>query len=441
MRPVSQPQPGSIAALRRLRLVLMGAALAGIVLVVVGVPELRALLLRDFLDLDVYRLGARALLTGGELYGPLPDTRSGENLPFTYPPFAALLFTPLAIAPVWFGDLAFAFVSLGSLFVVVWLTLRQLTGHPRPGRLTLMVFALSVLAGPISETFILGQVNLVLMALVVADVTLGNGRRWQGSLIGIAAAVKLTPIVFLAYFLVRGNWRAFVTGALAATTATVVGFAIAWHDSVSFWTDALLAPSRIGDPARVLNQSLSGAMARAGLDDREATWFAICFALGIAAMLLARVLCRAGDDLGALLALAFFGLLASPVSWVHHWVWIVPAMMYMVYHYLHSRRLGWLVLSLTGGVTFSGGSWVALAILEYRRTTQSWAWWEHIAGSALAVWGFAFLVGLAVHARSLSNQVSPEPTAESRRNGAPAQGPEHRTASSPSHSASAGPVE
>lgn len=175
MRAVS-PAPNPI-----LRYSLIVVAVLGGVFLVLGapwggqVPPYR-------IDLDVYRLGGQALLTGADLYGRLPDTAVGLNLPVTYPPIAAALFVPFALMPYWLANLFFGLLTLVCLFVVIQQVLAE-TSLPRyldPTWASIACFALFVWVAPVQETVSFGQVNLMLMALVVIDAFAGRGRWWQG---------------------------------------------------------------------------------------------------------------------------------------------------------------------------------------------------------------------------------------------------------------------
>jgi hypothetical protein len=157
----------------------------GIGLVVVNIVVLTWFLApwRPHLDLDVYRLGARMWLSGGDLYGLLPPTIIGNHLPFTYPPVAAVLFTPFTLVP-----LPVAGVVLTALSVVALVVVPRLT----PARVA-VVLPVALLLEPVRETLGFGQVNLLLMALVALD-CLHRRPRWpRGVLVGLAAAIKLTP--------------------------------------------------------------------------------------------------------------------------------------------------------------------------------------------------------------------------------------------------------
>lgn len=347
------------------------------------------------IDLDVYRLGAQVFRDGGDLYGRLPDTVIGANLPFTYPPIAAVLFVPLTFLPFDVANVLFSLVTLASLFVVVWLAVREVLDH-RTGDAAWVAVALASMLMwiiPVRETIEFGQVNVVLMALVVVDVTVGRGRWWQGSLIGLAMAIKLTPAVFLAYFLARRDWRALLVGIGSALLSTGIGFLLAPAASLQYWSETLSDPTRIGELSYVSNQSLNGLINRLWLAESATTlvWFGTCAVLGLSSLVLMRRLCERGHDAVAMLVMGFYALLASPVSWAHHWVWLVPALVLLLAAGL--RSLGWtrvLLLAVTalGVVVFySQGIW---HVEPEPSAAAPWQPWELVVGNSYVLWGIVF---------------------------------------------------
>lgn len=346
------------------------------------------------IDLDVYRLGGQAFLEGSALYGRLPDTQIGVNLPFTYPPISAVLFSPIAATPFWLANIIFTAATLACLAVVIRLVLREL-GVVRSGQLTWLTvggLATMMWVEPVYSTIGFGQINVFLMTLVVVDVIVGRDRWWQGSLIGLAIAIKLTPAVFLAYFVVRRDWRALITGIVATLVVTGVGFALLPKASAQYWTETILDPSRIGGLAYVSNQSINGMLVRLGVSEGGGmVWFGICAVVGLSLLVVMRRLVTQGHDLAALLTMAFYALLASPISWSHHWVWVVPALILLVMWAWHSPDLGALWgMAVVGAVVFFGRI-IWLMPHEEGRERQ-WNWYQQILGNAHLLWGVAFLL-------------------------------------------------
>ncbi|SEO99381.1 glycosyltransferase 87 family protein [Amycolatopsis saalfeldensis] len=272
-------------------------------------------------DSTVYRAGALAVLRGQPLYDPLLalDPESALELPFTYPPSAALLFLPLALFP---AQLVWLLFAVGTV-LALWSVLRRFSGT-RP---VLLLVLLAVLE-PVWRSIGLGQVNALLMALVVWDVLPSRDRRYGGVLIGLAAAVKLTPLIFIPHLFLTGR-RADGFRALAAFSgASAIGALVLPGDSARYWTSAVVDNRNAGSVGWVGNQSLHGMLARFGVTSMA--WYAalaaLCLLLGA---LLVREFHRRGDPRAALLVTAGCALLVSPISWTHHWIWVVALAGYL----------------------------------------------------------------------------------------------------------------
>ncbi len=306
-------------------------------------------------DLDVYIAGARAVTDHRDLYAV-----SAHGLLFTYPPFAAITFVPLAVLEGAAGWLL-TLLSIVALVLVVAVIAREL----RLSRsATALLLVAAVVLEPVTRTLVLGQINLVLMAVVVVDLFV-MPRRARGLLIGIAAGVKLTPAVFVIYFLVKRDYRAAAQSLAGFVVTVLLGWVVAPDASVTYWSGRALALTSFGDfQVQSANQSLRAGLIRVlGLPDPPVLLWAL---LAVAALVVGAWVCRmrvaAGDDVGAVLALAAAGLLASPISWTHHWVWVVIGIMYAAGH----RR--YVVAWLLGLVFYVAPMWFlpAGALVELR---------------------------------------------------------------------------
>ncbi|GAB2961025.1 glycosyltransferase 87 family protein [Amycolatopsis acidiphila] len=334
-------------------------------------------------DSAVYRAGALTFLRGDSLYTweRLSALPSWVALPFTYPPAAALLFVPLAALP---AGLAWGIVSTASvvsLAVVVHLCLRPSRWAAVAG-LTVLGLALE----PVWKTLFLGQINLILMALVVVDVLVRP--RWSGVLVGVAAAVKLTPLIFVAHLFVVGRRRDGLRALGTFAVLQALMFALMPHDAVSYWTQAAFDPDRVGGVHWIFNQSLNGLFHRATHDAPWSTKLALLVAalLAVPAVWLVRRLHQRGEDLAALLVTAFLGLLASPVSWSHHWVWAVPLVALLV----AKRRWAWAAL-----VTALFASCVVMLVPNGGSTEFGWGVGWSIPGNAYVLAAALGIIGLA----------------------------------------------
>ena len=271
-------------------------------------------------DLLVYQYGGRMVLDG------LPALASRDpvtGLRFTYPPFAAVVMAPLAPLPAWLAAAVWTGASVGALAVAVAVVRRALD-RPAPGWLVALVTGGALALEPVWQNLTFGQVNLFLMLAVLVDL-LRPERRWSGVLVGLAAGVKLTPLVFVVLLLLVGRRAAAGRAILVFAGTVAVGFVALPGASATYWTDGLVHAGRVGPPALAHNQSVYGALTRL-LDGPPPIplWLAVAGPLSLAVLVVGAGWWRRGDRvLGTCLG-AMAMLLASPISWSHHWVWAVP---------------------------------------------------------------------------------------------------------------------
>lgn len=373
---------------------LVGAQLAILAAFLVSVTNGRLRFPGYRVDLSVYRLGSLVWWHGGALYGTLPPLVTGERLPFTYPPFAAIFFSPLALLPDWLATLVMTALTLGALAVVVATVLRVCGLVPSgAGRWVCVgaVILLAELVEPVRTAVYDGQVDVLLMALVVLDLFVLGPRsaRWpRGLLVGIAAAVKLTPAVFVLYLLLRRDYRAAATAGLSFAAATGLGFLLARADSVRYWTQLVFDDRRIGDPWYAGNQSWWGLLSRTSLsaDVRVAVWLVlVAGTLAVTVIAMRRAL-SARRYVVALGLNAVCGLLICPISWSHHWVWIVVVLP------------GWAALrGRVPRLVAGGGLALFLAAPQwwwpYGGTAEThWSWLQQLTGSSYVLFAAALLV-------------------------------------------------
>jgi alpha-1,2-mannosyltransferase len=358
------------------------------------------------IDLDVYRIGSRAWLDGKFLYGRLPLTMSGVKLPFTYPPLAAVLLSPLALVPMAVASVGLTLLSIGLLALVLRVSLRSMNraagqSSAWASRASWAVWWLlppALFLEPVRSNLAYGQINILLMALVAVDcLTPSAATRWpRGCLIGIAAAVKLTPAAFVLYFVVRRDWRSAGTAAASFLVATGAGFLVAWHDSVQYWTKTLFDVGRIGGLSYAANQSILGVLDRFGISHPTATlgWAAATvIVIGAAWRGMSRALAASQYCL-ALSLNALAALLVSPVSWSHQWVWCVPALLALADPTLRHRAAGPAAATAVGIVLFFAGPqwWFP----HGHRHELAWSGWQQGVGSAYVFFAAAILLYAAV---------------------------------------------
>jgi alpha-1,2-mannosyltransferase len=276
-------------------------------------------------DLEVYREGARSLVEGRQVYDWLTD--NPQYLPFTYPPFAALVGTVLLLAPFGVIGWVWTVLQLGLLWACTGLAFRPFLERfdARRGLVHGVLAAVLVHLQPVQEGIRFGQVNAVLVLLCLVDGVRRHDGWWpRGSLTGIATAVKLTPAVFWVHYALARRWRALGVSVGTAAAATLLTALYAPSASFAYWTDALLDPGRLGPNAGTQNQSLRGVLLRIGPPQGpllSITWLVLVAAVAVVGYRLALRLDRLGEPVAVVGVLGMVAVLVSPVSWTHHLYW------------------------------------------------------------------------------------------------------------------------
>jgi alpha-1,2-mannosyltransferase len=320
-------------------------------------------------DLRVYADGGLIARHVRPLYhphfpAPLYDWAGYENLKFTYPPFAAIAFMLLsvvsfsALAKIWVG------VNIAALLVTVWLTLGALGYRRGLARLgvTLLLAAPLLWTEPVQRTLFLGQIEIVLMTLVIWDLCQPDRRWWKGAGVGVAAGIKLVPLIFIPYLLLTRRFREAAVASGTFVLTVLVGFAVLPGDSRKYWLGGLfVSGSRTGFVGWAGNQSLPAIITRltGNVVRAQPAWLAVDAVVLIAGVGCAALLDRAGHRMVGVLTCALTGLLVSPISWDHHWVWIVPGAVTAAVYAVRARRVAARLAlgSLAAGIVLIFGAW------------------------------------------------------------------------------------
>jgi alpha-1,2-mannosyltransferase len=314
----------------------------------------------NFVDLHVYVGGAAALDKPGTLYSyAYADQTPDFPLPFTYPPFAALVFYPLSLLPFALVALCWQLGTIAALYGVVRCSQRLLGVGDGSSSRAMLWTAIAIWTEPLRSAFDYGQINVI---LVLAVLWAGCSTRWwlSGLLVGLAAGVKLTPAITVLYFLGVRRWgTALFTAVVFAGTVGLSLVAIG-SQARYYFTDLLGDASRVGPIGTSFNQSWRGGLSRVLGHDAgygPLVLIAITATAALAALAWRALGADAGaqrDRLGSLLVVQLFGLLISPISWTHHWIWLVPLMIWLLDGPWRSRPgarvlgWGWLALTLIG---------------------------------------------------------------------------------------------
>jgi alpha-1,2-mannosyltransferase len=285
------------------------------------------------LDLSVYRDAGLIVRHVHPFYRPRlasplldwPGPAGYPGIKFIYPPFAALPFALMSYLPLRTLEIAATGAGLAAVLVTEAAMLRALGQRgARWAGLVLLTSAAALMLEPVQRTLYLGQVELVLMAIVTWDLCQPERRWWQGAGVGIAAGIKMVPLIFIPYLLLTRRFRqaAVATAVFAATVVT--GFVLLPRDSAQWWWHGRFARGSYSpNVAYTGNQSLLAIMARAG--GSHSAWLAAAALTGVLGLLAAAALDRAGHRPLGFAMTALTGLLVSPISWDHHWVWIALA--------------------------------------------------------------------------------------------------------------------
>ena len=341
------------------------------------------------IDLQVYVYAVKDMLAGKDIFA---TTIPIWSLYFIYPPIAAILMTPLA-----FGPYVFWQVTWTAGLVWAQQSVLKRCGAPRGWKLGLLGIAVVLAVEPIRTTLGYGQVNTMLMALVVADLLPDppehRRRIPQGILIGLAAAIKLTPALFVIFMFLIGKRRAAITAVISFAVFTGIGAILLFRETVVFFSGLSGGDTRTASPLYAGNQSLLGVFFRLGDSSRTTTLLGLAVAgvLAVLGCLVAAHWWRSGEKVFAIAIVGLTTCLASPLSWTHHYVWILP--------------MGMAVLSpgVPRWARYVGGFWVVwvcaclpLAALPYGGGRErQFDFLQQLVANLGPMLGVILLVGLA----------------------------------------------
>ena len=322
-----------------------------------------------FVDIQVYRMGGAAVLHGEDLY----RLRLG-TLPFTYPPFAAVVLTALATIPFAAVVVLMTGASVAALPVTLYLALRlSRSGEPGPpDRGSALVVALAVGAAaiwldPARAALGYGQVDILLAAAVLYDLTLPGTCRWKGAAIGLAAGIKLTPAIFVAYLLLTRRYRTAVTAAAVFAATVAAGFVVIPASSAWYWAGEFASPGHVSPVQDPANQSLLGVLSRTlHTVNVLPLWLPLAVAVAVTGLTLAAAAGRRGDDALGFSLCAVTGLLVSPISWTHHWVIAIPALLVAGTAAYRAGRAGKAAAARLGATGIA-----AVAVIGWTRLAQA----------------------------------------------------------------------
>ena len=294
---------------------------------------------RHQIDFDIYRMGA-AHVAGQNLYNlRLPRSLMGgrRGMHFTYPPFAALLFWPFANIAVAQAQIVWSILNILGLGALIALSIHA--ARPDwPPRLLWTVAAIALFPAvrldPAALTLAYGQVNFLIVVLVLLDLT--SGIRWRshtlprGVLLGVAAAIKLTPLIFVPFLFLTRQFRAGITALTTFLLCSLGTFAIASHSSILYWSTEIFEAKRSGNLLFISDQNLHSAVQRIiGTPPAVLLLVVLTAIFAIGGVAVAALAYRLSSPLLGVIVCAATALVISPISWAHHYVWIVPVLVWL----------------------------------------------------------------------------------------------------------------
>ena len=363
-------------------------------IIIATVATATQVMLTDFpIDMIIYREGVKAFMAGDEVYS-VPMMAGDIALPFLYPPFGALVMVPLA--GDWFSDamagdiviiLSNLLIGLIVLLLAFALNKQRVTRFASSDVISVasLIWGIVLIFEPVRLNNGFAQINIILMALVALDLIPRNRLKWlpQGWLIGVAAAIKITPLAMLLYFLVRKELKPIITAGISAIVATTIAAAVRWDVTWEYFTVNLLSMGSGGEigvqTAYQSNSSIKGFLERlyTSQESMETAsmittiiWFCLAIITVVLGGWLMIALMKRGLNIEAFIINAFIMLLISPVSWSHHWVWLTIAIPVLLYRALTWRNLNW----VSGIMVSILGLWSLLVLT----IPPKWYWGDNI---------------------------------------------------------------
>lgn len=281
-------------------------------------------------DLAMYRSSSQALRAGEPLYGVMFG-----GLPFTSPPVTAVFMLPTTLTTVAYATKVMTIFGVIGTFLALLLATRMVSYSGIAGRIGLAaaITAVMVWTEPFQTTFLDGQLNVIMLLLILGDLAQSDRSRFKGIGVGVAAALKLIPALFVVYLLLTRRFRAAVTAMATFVALTAVGWFVAPDESTTFWLKGGLDSHKVlTDPRFKGEQALQGTIARL-LDSTQQSspiWMLSALVVGVGGLALAVWAQRRGFELIGIVVTGFVALLVSPTSWSHYWVWIAPMALALV---------------------------------------------------------------------------------------------------------------
>jgi alpha-1,2-mannosyltransferase len=276
-------------------------------------------------DLKVYLDAARHLVAGGD-----PWAQNPLGWSYLYPPPTPWMFVPLTKMSVDAAGLIYTVIGVACLGYVIWAALRHvMPAHPR----RVFLLAVSVLPfctwfGPVVDSLELGNIDLIILALLIADFTHLRHTRAHGVLIGIATLIKLQSGLFVVFLLLDKRFRSSINATAVFLVVSLAALVAQPDLSRHYWTSVFphLSERMGGAPEALYSYSFLSALTRITHDHdiARAIWLPLCAIVLVAGAVLMRRACRNGDEFLAVVLCGLISVSITSLAWVHYWVWLVP---------------------------------------------------------------------------------------------------------------------
>lgn len=350
-------------------------------------------------DFEVYRLAGHSILHGEGIYDTMT---AGCHLKFTYTPFASVVFAPFSLlGPAGFA--AWTGLSLIALWRVVSLLLSRSVVRISGVTLRQLVALVVLLALPLEpfvKTLWYGQVNVLLMWLIVESF-FGPAKRYNPAFVALAAAVKLTPAVFALFFITVRTNRDRLVVVLTGLTTVAIGFVLQPNQAMDYWTKLLFNADRVGPTEYVYNQSLNGMLWRLfGDGGLRSLWLILVLVILVSGFVIARLLWNANEQVWAVGVIGLTTLLISPISWSHHYVLMVIVLVALLQDATRNPASGFLALGLYG--VMLAANLVFKLVPHTKHAEFNLHGWQVFAANQYVVLALVLLAYSALRSRKLT---------------------------------------
>lgn len=311
--------------------------------ILVGLPVL------ETSDVKAYKNAAAFLIDGRFLYGKEYTNFSSFDLPWIMSPFAASLFIPMIIVPDGWLYPVQIIANLSMLMLVMLILLRKRLSSLSPAILASIMLGMLIISAsysPVQNTLLTGQVNIFILTLIILDTIYLREKHpnLQGFLTGVAAGIKIVPLIFIVYYFLTKQYKAAQNALIGFASTIAIGFIIATESSLYYWGRFGFirnASSLEYYITNSFNQSINGLILRSEMipsELKQLLWFIISSIVGIVVLAFSVSVYRNGKVLESVIMVGFASLLCSPLSWIHHGVWVVPAMILLLIYSQNSQK-------------------------------------------------------------------------------------------------------